>query len=538
MTGKVSPLIAQSGRPLLHRWLTIAGLAVLFLLLTWHFALLLSYIRFALSYPFQLDYGEGIVWQQARNIWAGKGYAPLQLFPAIVYHYPPVYHLTFEALAALTGMDEMSAGRLVSILSSAVTALFVAMLASAVVGTAQNGKTRAICGVFASLLFLSCFPVRMWTPLMRVDMLAGALGIAGLWFALQALSRPNRIYVASAMFVLGMFVKQISIAPPAAVFLVLLFTHRPLALRGIAAAMAMGLAGLGVEQWLNGGEFLRHIVGYNVNRIDPSLLRDILAPQLLMHAAIIALGLAGAVGGWRHVRGVAGSGTIAHRCRGIASDQKAVLILILLLFGVLKTLMLLAMLKSGANYNYMVEWLCGFAIFAGATIAPYVAFSRGQGAPARSLLMTALVFVALPAQLIALFGLYAGQPEFSMIDGLRRDKQPIVDMIAASGRPVIADDMTFPIRAGRQVEWEAAITAELGAKGVYDQAGFARLIRAHCFGFFVIDGILGTAPSAQLYDPIVISAIRQAYPGTQTISKYTLHLPEAPADPSVCASVS
>ncbi|KQN09641.1 hypothetical protein ASE85_01420 [Sphingobium sp. Leaf26] len=525
-------------RAMPRRWLVAAGLSLIFLLLLWHLASLLSYIRFTLGYPFQLDYGEGIVWQQARNIWAGEGYAPLRLFPAVVYHYPPLYHLTFEALAAWTGLDEMVAGRLVSILSSGFTAVIVALLTRAAIGSATDARTRNLCGVFAALLFLACFPVRMWTPLLRVDMLAGLLGVAGLWFAHKALARPGHIYLASAMFVLGMFVKQISVAPPAAVFLILLVTNRPLAVRGLAAAMAMGLAGLAIEQWLNGSEFLRHIVGYNVNRIDPRLLRDILLPQLSMHAAVIVLGLVGAVAGWRHVREVVGGWTgMTAAGRKIADDPKAVLTLMLMLFVAFKTVMLLAMLKSGANYNYMVEWFSGIAIFAGVAIAPYVGFSLGKAAPDWHIALVALLFVALPVQLVALFGLYAGQPETRMIERLSREKQPIVDLIAATDRPVISDDMTFPIRAGRKVEWEAAITAELGASGVYDQKGFAELVRAHCFGFFVIDGILGTPPSSSLYDPGVIAAIREAYPHVQHISKYRLYFPDAPADPGRCASV-
>ena len=31
----------------------------------------------AIRYPFELDYGEGIVWQQMREMFAGHGYAPI-----------------------------------------------------------------------------------------------------------------------------------------------------------------------------------------------------------------------------------------------------------------------------------------------------------------------------------------------------------------------------------------------------------------------------------------------------------------------------
>ena len=91
--------------------------------------------------------------------------------------------------------------------------------------------------------------------------------------------------------------------------------------------------------------------------------------------------------------------------------------------------------------------------------------------------------------------------------------------------------------AGRKVEWESAITAELGANGVYDQKGFARLIRAHCFGLFAVDGILGEGVSVSRYDPVAIAAIHEAYPRAQRFAKYMLYFPDAPADSAVCASV-
>ena len=50
------------------------------------------------------DYGEGIVWQQMRNIVAGQGYTPLGVYPAIVYHYPPVYHLVVHLVGLSLGV--------------------------------------------------------------------------------------------------------------------------------------------------------------------------------------------------------------------------------------------------------------------------------------------------------------------------------------------------------------------------------------------------------------------------------------------------
>ena len=59
-----------------------------------------AHAALALGYPYGMDYGEGVIWQQMIRILDGGGYAPLQSLPAFVFQYPPLYHLTtaFSAL--------------------------------------------------------------------------------------------------------------------------------------------------------------------------------------------------------------------------------------------------------------------------------------------------------------------------------------------------------------------------------------------------------------------------------------------------------
>lgn len=514
----------------------VAGLVLLAALLLWHLADLIGYIVAALRYPYQLDYGEGIVWQQMRDIMGGTGYAPLHIYPAIVYHYPPVYHVASAALAAVAGMDPLYAGRLVSILSTFATAAMAACLAGRVLPDDDSRRVRLICGVLAGLLFLSCYPVRMWAPLMRVDMIAGLFGLVGMVMALRALSRPGWIYGAGLMFVLAMFAKQISVAAPAAVFAILLWTHPRLALRGIVFSAIVSLTALGAMMLLTDGGFLRHVVGHNVNRVDLSLLTGILLPQMAMHGAILALAGVGGAALWSPLRALLGAaGGVAAARQAMARDSRAIAIAMLLIFVVLKTIMLLGMMKSGSGYNYMIEWLSGVVVLAGAGLAPFVRRALGEVERAGpSLLSGLLLFLALPLQLVAL---HMGLPDHGVLPALEMERRPIVRSIAASARPVIADDMTFPIRAGQNVRYESAITAELGAKGVYDQAGFARLVQARCFGFFVIEGKLGESPARQRYNPVVADAIAIAYPRERVVGKYRLHYPTSPADTVACRSV-
>src|SRR5262245_45567388 len=65
----------------------------------------------------ELDYGEGIVLWQAAHVTNWKAaYHPIAIYPHIVFHYPPLYHLASRAMAVATG-DLLAAGRLVSSLS-------------------------------------------------------------------------------------------------------------------------------------------------------------------------------------------------------------------------------------------------------------------------------------------------------------------------------------------------------------------------------------------------------------------------------------
>ena len=81
-----------------------------------------------IAYPFGVDYGEGIVWQQMLYIVHGKGYSPIGVYPAIVYHYPPVFHLVTAAVAAVFSLDGLAAGRWVSWTATLATAALIGHL--------------------------------------------------------------------------------------------------------------------------------------------------------------------------------------------------------------------------------------------------------------------------------------------------------------------------------------------------------------------------------------------------------------------------
>src|SRR5687767_15780557 len=59
----------------------------------------------------ELDYGEGIVLWQAANVTNWKrAFHPIEEYPHIVFHYPPLFHLTSRAVAPFTS-TLLQAGR-------------------------------------------------------------------------------------------------------------------------------------------------------------------------------------------------------------------------------------------------------------------------------------------------------------------------------------------------------------------------------------------------------------------------------------------
>lgn len=483
----------------------LGPLLLAFMMLSWSGIVL---IRF----PFGVDYGEGIVWQQMRNMLRGEGYSPLGVYPAIVYHYPPVYHLTTAAVSWLLGTDQLATGRAVSWVSMLGCAALVGWLAAVTAGC-RDRIVGCLCAVMAGLFFTSCQPVVDWLATMRVDWLAYLLGFAGLALAIGAIERPFLIVAAALCFVLAIYTKQTSIAAPAAAFIALLVVRPRTAWILAALCLASGLSALGVLTLRTGGGFLRHILLYNVNRMDFGAIGGLVVP-LRMHALFEALALTGCVTLWRRIR--------AHWADRRQNKHVVASAILVLAFFAIKTPMLVLALKSGANVNYLIEWYGAVAILAGIAMKPVletvVDHFRGRSSPDASVLLPISVFLSCAIQS------YALPHRFLTMDGARAQAArlaPVAAQIRATPGIVISDDMVLLIRAGRDVEWEPAIVAELGAMGRYDQAALIRMVQQRRFSLFVIEPLF----FHNRYNPPVAKAIVANYPRARWSGPFLIRAP-------------
>lgn len=484
-------------------------------IVAWRLFAFLDNGLFAVRYPFEIDYGEGIVWQQADMIGAGQGYGDITRYPFIVFHYPPVYHLAGSLTDALLPGDWLGAARLVSLLSTLVAAAICAWMVA--LGTGR-GDNRPAGIVLAVLFFLSAAPVVLWGALARVDMLALVLCLGGLAAGIHSFARPRLIIASALLFVLALFTRQTAIFAPAALFGVMLILRPRLAVIGIAWSIAFGIAGLGLMTALTDGLFVNHAFLYNVNRfslhhflkISSSAFID--QPQYWLVVFLSAIYLIALV--FRSIRSEGVRLALGGSAQRIASSVAMAYFLMSLLSFVLVA-------KIGSNVNYFVDLCAAGAVVLGIAVARF-AVSKPPHLPAGNYVGVALVII------IGLNAVVAIPPVYRVQAGTRpsiAEQNRTVDEIRNASKPVISDDMVLLRKAGKQVPWESAIFSELAYADMWDERQIVRMIDDRRFAFIRTVGQRGIPLFDARYRPAVSQAIDRAYPVTVKNGDFVNHYP-------------
>jgi hypothetical protein len=526
---RILPGTASATLPISARHGLVALYGAAIALLTWHFARYLQDAWAAVRYPFELDYGEGIVWQQALLIPGARMYGDITRYPFIVFHYPPLYHLTVRAAIGLGG-DGLLAGRTISLLSTLATGALAAALTHDIVRPHVSRGIALTAAAVAGLVLFLYWPVAIWSPLMRVDMLATALSFLGIWLAGRAFRRPGWLYLAVLSFVLAVYTKQTCIAAPGAVLLVGLGVDRRHTLKAYGCGLLIGLAALAVLTWASDGGFLRHILVYNLNRYSLRAAGALVLeewPQSLF--LILALG--GLAAGWKAPARPPGSPPAESLLQRVRLDATARSMAVLTLYLLISTVMITTLGKSGAKLNYLIEWMCLWSVLTGilvaATLARVVSATGRWAAPPGHDKRVALALLLPAALMVAIRLMPTPRYDVDRKPGHVRQLETLVAEISDARGPVLSDDMVLLLRAGKGVPWEPAIFAELASTGRWDEHLITSMIADRAFAFILTRGQPGTELYDARYTPAVTQAIQQAYPRTGQMAGRTLHLPPA-----------
>ena len=458
----------------------------------------------AVRYPFEIDYGEGIVWQQAELFGTGRMYAPVTGFPFLVFHYPPLYYALVAAIRPVFD-DGLAAGRAVSAMSS----MGLATLVACIVVRASPPRAPLLLAGIAGLSVLCSGNVWTWGLLMRVDLVAIALSFLGLLIAHRSGGRFAPTAVALLACTAAVFTKQLQVSAGIAVFAVSFMQRPRSALLAAGCVGSAGLAGLAWLQWRTMGGFLHHIVDYNVNPLSLRYLAGVLQIES-RDTLLLALGLVSAVQVWRRLP--AWQNLITQtRSNPVTASR----VLSLGHYG-LCALTLLTAAKQGSNANYFIEFLASGGVLTGLAAVAWFQAGRWRWLGYQQAVLCVAALATPYREMPALERAQDSAAQWAVVARIRQ----------AHG-PVASENMTLLLRAGRPVEYEAAIVTQLANSGAWDQAPLLAMIRERRFAFMItIDDRL---TPVSLRTPAVEATMRIAYPTAESVAPgIWINLPPAP----------
>ena len=418
-------------------------------------------VMLRLPQRFGIDYGEGFVWGQVGDLLAGRIYRPLGEYPYALMHYTPLYHAVVAALWRL-GFDPLMAGRAVSLVSGVVLAGASGLMAALALPEDRPRERKLIAGLAAAMLIAAMPEVIEWSTVMRVDMLATSLGMLGL-LALRLRGRgPTWTVAAGLCFLLALLTKQNTLVPAVAGIAALLITEPRAALRLGGALAAIGLTSIGAAELATHGEFLRHVVLYDAARINWDQMITLWIPHMLDVAVPLPIAIGFALVRLRRLG----------RERTWRRDPAAWSVLALSFHLGLGLLLTLGIAKMGAGPNYLLPLFVPVAVLAGMALAE---LPRGM--------LAMLVLLATGA----LWSL-ASYPFPSRQWFAERDRQcaELVDMVRAAPGPVLSENMTLLMRAGRPVPWEFGSITELTLLGLFDEAPLVKRLEGGFFDTLIV----------------------------------------------------
>jgi hypothetical protein len=424
--------------------------------------LLLEHSARYLLFPYPLDDGEGFCLNQAVRVALGLPlYPPLGPPPYIVTNYPPFSPLI---LGLLTDPESFrfATGRMVSVLSTVVLCI-----AAAGCVHAATGDRRAAW--IAALMVAAGPVVYFWGALLRVDVLASALGLVGLWIAMRA--RGLRVLWSLPFLLAALYTRQSSIEAALAIILGLLMNTAPDERnhpRGLPGALAFGVlwtagaaAVLLLMQFLTGGEFWLHTVVYTRTQFYPERILSAADWILPSHALMFLIALFALP-------------------RAFSEPRRRMLAWFFIMsFG---TSMLSG--KVGSDLNYFLNLAVASACLCGCFAAD--CFTAVRDSPLRpTWILVALMLI--PAGL-AQSGLLEGDRGFSFTPR-SEDYQAgfrIVDTLSRVNGPILSEDEGFCLLSGHQVVFNPFIMSELAREGLWDQSPFVHAIEDKVFDLIML----------------------------------------------------
>jgi hypothetical protein len=484
--------------------------AILCVCLAASFILFLTIGIASVTYPYDLDYGEAQIADQAhRALTGGPQYkSDLNVPPYVISNYPPLYPLLVGAIGLLGRLPLVPTGRAISLLSALLSASLVGAFAS-------DLSRRRFAGVLSAGLFLGNLYVLIWAPLARVDMLGLALSLLGLWLVYRRWRSRLWLSVAVLCLAAAVYTRQSYLmAAPTAAAIWLWSNDRRRAL-GFAGVLAIGVVVIFlVLNSLTQGGFYLHTVW--VNSLGSFRAARVLAQGwtlLMVWPVAMILAGAGLATALRPAKG---------EPPGAGRDEEAMAFLRYGLFPYTIAALLAAQTvgKIGSDVNYFLEFIAALSIWAGYFAAR--ALQRGG-------LRRSAVLAAFTAQVILMLilGVVVANAGVGTKWSHRAEYDRVADRVRAAVRQgqVLADDgLGMVVFAGQPIYFQPFDYRQLYAAGQWDPSGLIGEIKARRFPLIMLN-LRGSRFFDERWIPSIVEAIDASYCPSEGVDGLVLYVP-------------
>lgn len=472
-----------------------------------------------MRFPYEADYGEGAILNEAMRLAAGAGvYVSDRTPPYLVGNYPPVYLLLVAALR-LAGARGFAAGRALSALSVLAAAALAGLTVRQVLGEGTPPVApagRSFSAALAAGLICAQNYIWQWGPLERVDSLALAWSLAGLYAVAR---RPERAARAWPWFLLAVLTRQSEVAALAGALWYLWPGRRAQALGlGLrwAAGLAVAVAGL---QWATGGHFLVQIVVDNANHYS-------------------LLGALGSIGGWLFTAG--GLPLILFAVWGLALTHARPKGRLLVGYAVAAWLIVWTVGKVGSSLNYFFPTIAAAAMLA--ALVPHAPRRPGLAAVTIAAFLIGIPPLAnrpglagqVTRDLTAFHDLRT--PTYNRlgwvvpVGGQDPEDARLIAVMRRTQGPILARDMGDILQSGHAVFFQPFELTQVAANGHWNPAPLIQRARLGGFPLVVLDFPLAQVSrwDTSTWPPAFLRTLSRHYRLAGRIGDYWLYRPLRP----------
>ncbi|MFZ4815002.1 MAG: ArnT family glycosyltransferase [Phototrophicaceae bacterium] len=269
------------------RWIFWGLMGLALGLLLFHLSVYIAYTVNLVNFPFDYDQGEGFELVDVQLFSQGKfPYQDTEVYPFYSSNYPPLFHLIPVPLMWLFGVDYGYA----RVLASLITALTAGLIGYAVY---RDGGRNRWLAVLSGLAYLGSNTIYHIAPLFRQHFsmilfeVAAAVILAGAVTQTRPAARWRGIALGLLMLLCAGYTKQLAVWT-AVGLLIFLLVRNPR--RAILAGAIFALVGGAIFAWLyfgSNGEWWKQAIAANINEYIPTQMTGLLRVWWQLHWALI-----------------------------------------------------------------------------------------------------------------------------------------------------------------------------------------------------------------------------------------------------------